>query len=93
MPYRVLVTMFFNPPDKIPFTSIILVEPPLFSKAMYELHKTPMYSAVATMTPMRRDVWPDFQTAKQWMMKRLPWSSWSPEAMDKYVVKPSNEHL
>ncbi|KAJ7806152.1 alpha/beta-hydrolase [Mycena olivaceomarginata] len=82
----VLVTMFFNPPDKIPFTSIILVEPPLFSKAMYELHKTPMYSAVAAMTPMRRDVWSDFQTAKQWMMKRLPWSSWSPEAMDKYVA-------
>ncbi|KAJ6525734.1 Alpha/beta hydrolase fold-1 [Mycena capillaripes] len=82
----VLVTMFFNPPNKIPFSGIILVEPPIFTKNIYELHKTPMYSAVAAMTPMRRDIWASVEAAKEWMLKRPPWSSWSGEAMDKYVT-------
>ncbi|KAJ7507865.1 alpha/beta-hydrolase [Mycena galericulata] len=82
----VLVTSFFNPPNRIPFSSIILVEPPIFAKDMYELHKTPMYTAVAAMTPLRRDVWASSKAAKEWLLKRPPWSSWSAEALDKYVT-------
>ncbi|KAJ7075855.1 Alpha/beta hydrolase fold-1 [Mycena belliarum] len=82
----VLVTMFFNPPNRIPFSSIVLVEPPLFTKDMYQLHKTPMYAAVATMTPLRRDIWASHKAAKDWLMKRPPWSSWSEDALESYVT-------
>ncbi|KAJ7188783.1 alpha/beta-hydrolase, partial [Mycena filopes] len=82
----VLMTSCFNPPDKIPLSSIILVEPPIFPKQLWMLHKTQMYSLVAEITAARRDVWPSFAAAKEWMQKRPPWASWAPEALDKYVA-------
>ena len=83
---RVLTTSWFNPPSKIPFNAVILIEPPIFPKEMYALHETPVYKAISSMTPLRRENWASREAAQAWMAKRLPWSMWDPEALEIYVV-------
>jgi hypothetical protein len=35
----------------------------------------------------RRDVWDSRDAARKWMVSRLPWKTWTPRAVDLFVVR------
>ncbi|KJA14458.1 hypothetical protein HYPSUDRAFT_80835, partial [Hypholoma sublateritium FD-334 SS-4] len=76
-----LATSFFNPPSRIPFAKIILVDPPIWSKNMEGLH-TEMFKTTEAVTPVRRDIWENMDHATQWLKKRLPGGSWDDRVFD-----------
>ena len=63
---------------------MILVDPPLWSKAK-DGQNTEMYKLIESMTPIRKDIWKDFETASQWIRKRFPWDK---RVLDVYIVCP-----
>ncbi|TFK87183.1 alpha/beta-hydrolase [Polyporus arcularius HHB13444] len=74
----------------VPFKSLILVEPPLITKAAWDEHKEQQEFALKTISAMvmkRRDTWATRTDARQYFEKRLPWSSW-----DKRVLELFLEH-
>ncbi|KNZ80777.1 hypothetical protein J132_04282 [Termitomyces sp. J132] len=79
-----LATSYFNPPSRVPFASLILVETPIFSTAMKD-RETEMYKLVAAMTPLRKDIWASHEAAIKWMQARPPWSSWDQRVFDTYT--------
>jgi hypothetical protein len=85
MPERTLATSFFNPPSMIPFSALILVDPPMASKAM-EGRETEIYKLVEATTPLRRDIWASREAAEQWLKSRPPWGTWDQRVFDLYVV-------
>ena len=68
----------------IPFSSVILVDPPMFSRAIED--RTEIYKLVEAMTPIRRDIWSTREAAIKWMKSRLPFASWDPRVFDIYAV-------
>jgi len=74
-------TSFFNPPPMVPISRLILVDPPLWSKAKDGQH-TDMYNLISNATPVRKDIWKDFETASQWLRKRFPWDK---RVLDIYI--------
>jgi len=68
----------------VPYTSIILVEPALKAHSRLTKH-TPAHLAVKAMTPSRRDIWGSREEAQIYFKKRVPWRSWDPRVLDKYV--------
>jgi hypothetical protein len=70
----------------IPFSSVILVDPGMSSRAMEE-QRTEIYKLVEATTPMRRDIWDSREAAKKWMKSRLPWAAWDPRVFEIYVVR------
>ena len=38
------------------------------------------------MAKARRDIWASRAAARQWMANRLPWKTWTPRAIDLFVV-------
>ncbi|KAF8800121.1 alpha/beta-hydrolase [Phlegmacium glaucopus] len=67
-----LSTSFFNPPSMLPISQIILVDPPIWSKAK-DGQTTNLYQLMEAAVPIRKDIWKDFETAAQWFRKRLRW--------------------
>ncbi|KAG6833969.1 hypothetical protein H0H93_012872, partial [Arthromyces matolae] len=85
-----LATSYFNPPSRLPFASLILIDPPIFASTMKD-HETEMYKLVAAMTPIRKDRWPSQEAAVKWMEKRVPWNMWDRRVFDaftKYGLQP-----
>ncbi|KDR68066.1 hypothetical protein GALMADRAFT_257320 [Galerina marginata CBS 339.88] len=79
-----LSTSYFNPPSRIPFSSIILVDPPIWSKDK-DGRDSDIYKLLETSTPVRRDIWKSNDEAALWLKSRLPWSSWEELVFDAYV--------
>ncbi|PPQ72403.1 hypothetical protein CVT26_003796 [Gymnopilus dilepis] len=79
-----LSTSYFNPPASIPFSSIILVDPPIWSKER-DGQDSEIYKMVETMTPIRKDVWKSPEDASKWLKARVPWGSWDERVFDSYV--------
>ena len=87
--YRILATSFFNPSSRVPFSGIILVDPPLWSRAKANQY-TELYKLIEATTPIRKDIWKDFETASQWLRDRL---SWDKRVLDIYIVRLAYIHL
>ncbi|KAG6809545.1 hypothetical protein H0H92_015843 [Tricholoma furcatifolium] len=79
-----LATSYFNPPSRIPFVGVILVDTPIFAPAMKE-QESEMYKLVRAMTPLRKDIWASRDAATKWMQTRLPWSAWDRRVFDIYT--------
>ncbi|KAF8075722.1 Alpha/beta hydrolase fold-1 [Lyophyllum atratum] len=79
-----LATSYFNPPSMIPFSGIILVDPPIFSVSAQD-QQTEIYKLVAAMTPLRRDIWASREAAAKWLRARPPCASWDQRVFDIYV--------
>ncbi|KAF5309122.1 hypothetical protein D9619_012789 [Psilocybe cf. subviscida] len=79
-----LSTSFFNPPSRVPYHKLILVDPPIWSKKFHG-QDSDVYKMVEEMTPVRRDIWKSRDEAKTWLRKRLPWNSWDERVFEKYV--------
>lgn len=70
----------------IPFSALILVDPPMSTKAM-EGRETEIYKLVEATTPLRRDIWASHEAAAQWLKSRPPWGTWDERVFDLYVVR------
>lgn len=88
----VLATSFFNPPSMIPFSSVILVDPPMYSREMVD-RQTEIYKLVEATTPLRRDIWPTQEAARTWLQARPPWGTWDPRVLDVYTVSAPTTYL
>ncbi|KAF8166828.1 hypothetical protein BJ912DRAFT_934422 [Pholiota molesta] len=54
-----LSTSYFNPPSRVPFSKIILVDPPIWSKEKD--------GQDSEMTPVRKDIWKSCEDATKWL--------------------------
>jgi len=79
-----LSTSYFNPPSRIPFSRIILVDPPIWSKEK-DGQDSEIYKMVEVMTPVRKDIWKSVEDASKWLKARVPWGSWGERVFDAYV--------
>lgn len=82
---RALSTSFFNPPSRIPFAGMILVDPPMWGTEK-EGQFSDMYKMVEMMTPIRRDTWKSHEAAVKWMRTSLPCDMWDARVLDTYIV-------
>ncbi|KAF4615960.1 hypothetical protein D9613_011251 [Agrocybe pediades] len=79
-----LSTSYFNPPFRIPYSSLILVDPPIWGREK-EDQDSEVYKMVAAMTPVRKDVWKSNEEAAKWLGSRMPWGSWDKRILEKYT--------
>ncbi|KAF8148850.1 alpha/beta-hydrolase [Crassisporium funariophilum] len=79
-----LATSFFNPPSRLPFAGLILVDPPIWSKAKAD-QESDIYKLVEATTPIRRDSWESVDAASRWLKARLPWGAWDESVFEIYV--------
>ncbi|KAI0655356.1 Alpha/beta hydrolase fold-1 [Cubamyces menziesii] len=76
-----------HPLDRPPFSSLIMVEPPMITPEMLKRGReenAPLIRAVDAARA-RKDIWPSRAAAKEWFAKRYPWRRWDPRALDLYV--------
>ncbi|KAI0695494.1 alpha/beta-hydrolase [Cerioporus squamosus] len=72
----------------VPFKSIILVEPPLITKAAWDEHKEQQEFALKTISAMvmkRRDTWASRADARRFFEDRFPWSSWDKRVLELFL--------
>ncbi|PPQ68569.1 hypothetical protein CVT24_005581 [Panaeolus cyanescens] len=82
----VLSTQYFNPPASLPFNSLILIDPAMWSRSLGEKgFKSPMYQAYANSVLTRRDVWRSKEEAREWMRKREPGRGWDERVFDTFI--------
>lgn len=77
----------------VPFKSLILVEPPLITKAAWDEHKEQQEFALKTISAMvmkRRDTWASREDARQYFEDRVPWSSWDGRVLELFLVRVSS---
>ncbi|CAA7268726.1 unnamed protein product [Cyclocybe aegerita] len=79
-----LATEFFNPPSRLPFSRIVLIEPAMTSKA-FDDKESDIYQFVKSTTPTRKDIWKSADAAAAWLKARLPWAAWDERVFDVYV--------
>ncbi|KAJ3508790.1 hypothetical protein NLJ89_g5563 [Agrocybe chaxingu] len=80
-----LATEFFNPPSRLPFSRIILIDPAMTSKA-FDDKESDIYQFVKSTTPTRKDTWKSVDVAAAWLKARLPWAAWDERVFDVYVA-------
>ncbi|KAG6826677.1 hypothetical protein H0H92_014887 [Tricholoma furcatifolium] len=78
-----LATSYFNQPQKIPFTDLILIDPPI--SPVFVQEQTEAYKAIDARTPHRKDVWSSRAAAIEWMQKRPLYASWDRRIFDVYI--------
>jgi hypothetical protein len=79
---------YFNPPSRVPFSKLILVDPPIWSKAK-DGQEYDVYKMVEEMTPLRRDILKSSDDAKAWRKSRIPWGAWNERVFEVHVVSSS----
>lgn len=78
------------PPDALPFSSLILIDPGIFSPdSIAKVKKTdgPLLQILEYTAKLKRDRWDSRQAARTWMAKRLPWNHWDPKVLDLFIVR------
>ncbi|KAJ7621153.1 alpha/beta-hydrolase [Roridomyces roridus] len=75
------------PLDKLPYSSMILVEPTMMTKEILDkTFKTPSeLSRVIDAVKQRKDIWQSREVARAWFAKRLPWKRWDPRVLDIFI--------
>ena len=74
---------------RLPFASLILVEPTMMTRATlkrYFKDEAAMKRAMA-MAAAKKDTWPSRAAAREWFARRSPWKMWDARALDAYVVR------
>ena len=66
----------------LPISGIILVDPPIWSKAK-DGQYSELFKLIEVTTPNRKDIWKDVETASQWFRKRLRWDE---RVLEVYLV-------
>ncbi|THH29498.1 hypothetical protein EUX98_g4691 [Antrodiella citrinella] len=78
------------PLDRIPYSSLILVEPPMLSRPLLEKmlsssDGTNLLHMVIKAVLKRKDVWSSREEARQFFAKRYPWKKWDPRVLDFFI--------
>lgn len=79
------------PQDRPPYSSIILVEPPMMTREIYAMaveEGTVLLRAIE-IARTRKDIWASREEARAWFAKRLPWNRWDPRVFDLHIVRVS----
>lgn len=81
--------------NKLPFSSLILIEPGFISPEMLERVSNMgiRYETLITMAKTRKDTWPSREAARVWISTRLPWKFWTPRSLDLFVVRVDGMHV
>ena len=77
------------PLHRLPFFSLILVEPTMMTRnTMKEFSKnaTMMVRSVEAVKS-KKDIWPSREAAREWMSHRSPWKRWDPRVLEVYLVR------
>jgi hypothetical protein len=94
--FRMLTTKEF-PVSELPYVSLILVEPTMVSKELYEAHiddRNATMDFTVGATTVRRDAWPSREEAFKWLSKRFPWQVWDPRVVRLLTVgTPAYSHV
>lgn len=83
---RVLTTKYL---PKGPYPAIILVEPSVVAKELFEAtidDRMEQMEFVVRMTMARRDHWASKDEAFAWLSKRYPWSTWDTRVVKLFAV-------
>ncbi|OJT03500.1 hypothetical protein TRAPUB_5840 [Trametes pubescens] len=76
------------PLDRLPYSSLILVEPGLMTRAMLNavrFDKSSPLTCAAEAVRMRKDIWPSRAAAREWLAKRFPYRRWDARVLDLFV--------
>lgn len=90
----VLSATGFGHLDVAPYDSMILVEPTMLPKSLFDT-SLDIRKGVRRMiesSRKRRDIWSSVSDARSWLRTRTPWSAWDARVLDIYVVCPSSIH-
>ncbi|EIW62380.1 alpha/beta-hydrolase [Trametes versicolor FP-101664 SS1] len=76
------------PLDRLPYSSLILIEPGLMTRAMLNtvrFDKASPLTRAAEAVRMRKDIWPSRAAAREWLTKRFPYRRWDARVLDLFV--------
>ncbi|KAJ3795301.1 hypothetical protein GGU11DRAFT_792705, partial [Lentinula aff. detonsa] len=79
-----MLTMRSFPLSRLPYVSLILVEPTMITREMFEAHFDDRIRSMEMLvgaTEVRRDVWPDREEAFRWLSRRFPFRTWDPRVV------------
>lgn len=76
------------PLHKLPFSSMILVEPGMMTREIYAVaFKEPtLFKQVIERTRKGKDIWPSRDAALKWLSERSPWKRWDPRVLRLFIV-------
>jgi hypothetical protein len=80
----------------IPYSAIILLEPPLIDRQVFEEHREERFKQVEQLRKAiakSRNAWPSKEAAREYFSCRSPWKSWDRRALDIYVVRSKRTHF
>ncbi|KAF8637289.1 hypothetical protein AX17_002928 [Amanita inopinata Kibby_2008] len=75
--------------EKLPYLSIILVEPPMIDRHVFHANIKDRERQVGFITKAiaaQRSSWDNREAALDWLLKRKPWSSWDKRILEIYSV-------
>lgn len=76
--------------SKVPYTTIILVEPALIDRQTYNAHfedREGQISQVMKSVIKSRATWESQDEALTWLRKRYPWKAWESRVVELFVVR------
>lgn len=86
-PFVSLLAARHSDVDKIPFSSVIMVEPPMVPpEIMPEEQFKELVGMIAVAVRKRRESWPSRAAAVEFFTARKPWKSWTPRAIELFAV-------
>lgn len=71
--------------EAVPYSSLILIEPPLFHKPDLSANQSWVTRSVLFRNA-QPDVWPTVEDAMLWHKARAPWKAWHPEVLQVFSV-------
>jgi len=75
-----------TPNDELPFSRIILVEPPMVPPELVPFEQfEQLVGMIGMAVKKRRETWPDRKSALEFLSKRKPWRLWTPKAIELFV--------
>ncbi|KAI9059810.1 alpha/beta-hydrolase [Trametes sanguinea] len=72
----------------IAYAALVLIEPALITREVFDANLEERQGALSTMAgaiSKRRDAWASREDAHQYFQKRFPWSVWNPRVLELYV--------
>jgi hypothetical protein len=76
------------PVHKIPYLSLVLVEPTIATPEVYYRTIAAHTPALVETTMMRRGRWRSRSDAAAWLQRRAPWKRWDPRALNLFTASP-----
>jgi pimeloyl-ACP methyl ester carboxylesterase len=78
----------FYPSEDIPYDAIILIEPPMIDKDVFNQHLRERQGQIGHISKAlikQKDIWPNREAARAWLTSRLPWKTWDGRVLDLYI--------